>query len=85
MYAPPSTGIAAPVTNVADSEHRNAAIRPKSSGSPITPAGMPASRDRARRRRADRIRSVSWRPGWSEFTVTPSAGDLAGERLEERR
>lgn len=37
--APPSTGMAAPVTNFAASEHRNAARRPKSSGSPITPAG----------------------------------------------
>ena len=44
VYAPPSIGMAVPVTKDAASEQRNAATRPKSSGRPITPAGIPASR-----------------------------------------
>ena len=42
VYAPPSTGMAVPVTKDAASEQRNAATRPKSVGSPSTPAGIPA-------------------------------------------
>src|SRR5262249_52351024 len=68
-YAPPSTWIAVPVRNRACSEHTNAATVPKSSGRPITPAGMPLVSPPPSRC----TRSVSCMPGWSELTVTPSA------------
>ena len=84
-YAPPSTGIAAPVTNAAVSEHRNAAIRPKSSGRPSARPGC--------RRSADRIVVAVQRPdplgvveaGLERVHRHAVARDLAGQRLEERR
>ena len=67
-------GAARPVTKRACSEHRKATTWPKSSGSPMTPAGMPsllASGSPPVELRA----SGRWRgcPGWTELTVTPSA------------
>src|ERR1043165_2436932 len=64
---PPSTAVAVPVTYPACSEHRNAAKRPKSAGSPMVPAGMPAAAAPGSPCRA-LTRSVAWTPGNSELT-----------------
>ena len=64
--------MAVPVMYRADSEHRNAATRPKSAGSPIAPAGIPAAGSPPPLCNAA-MRSVAWSPGSSELTVTPSA------------
>ena len=81
-YAPPSTGIAAPVTNFAASEHRNAAIAPKSPASPMTPAGTAGAE--ARRvgvQRLDPLGVVE--AGLEGVHRDAVARDLAGQRLEE--
>ena len=59
------------MTKPACAEHRKATAAPKSSGSPIRPAGMPAAAPDTSPPCSCTSRSVAWSPGCTELTVTP--------------